>query len=324
VIGCGRTVQVKEGEYAGIEQGGPEYETLGMLGSNCLLDDLPAIQKIHEMCNRYGIDTIEAGGVIAFAMECYEQGLISKKDTGGIDLSWGNAGAMLEIITEIGENRGFGKVLGQGLVVASKTIGRSSEKYAIHVKGLGFAAHDPRGYNSVGLAYATNNRGACHLQGYTNVFERSVTMPELGIHENPDRFSKEGKGELVARLQDLMCIFDGGTICKFSLFGGVKVTHLVDWLNLITGWNVTIDELMKMGERIFNTKRLFNTREGIRKKDDSLPMRTMTEPKKDTPARGNIPPLEKMLGEYYEFRDWDGDGIPRKAKLESLEIKPSG
>jgi len=321
VIGCGRTVQVKEGEYAGEEQGGPEYETLAMLGSNCLLDSLSALQKAHEMCNRYGIDTIEAGGVIAFAMECYEKGLISKKDTGGIDLRWGNARAILEVITEIGEKRGFGKILGQGLIAATKAIGPGSERYAIHTKGLGFAAHDPRGYNSVGLAYATNNRGACHLQGFTHVFERNVIMPELGIHEPAERFSSEGKGSFVARLQDLMCLFDAATICKFTLFGRARVTHLVQWLNFITGWDVTIDELMRTGERIFNTKRMFNVREGIRRKDDSLPERILAEPKRETPAQGNLPPLEKMLREYYEYRDWDDDGIPRKEKLESLGIK---
>jgi len=324
VIGCGRTVQVREGEYAGEEQGGPEYETLAMLGSNCLLDQLPPLQKAHEMCNRYGMDTIEIGGVLAFAMECFERGLISKKDTGGVDLRWGDPKGMLEMVKQIGERDGFGKILGQGLVAASKAIGQGSEKYAIHVKGASFAAHDPRGYNSVGLAYATNPRGACHLQGYTNVFERTVTMPELGLHEIPDRFSKEGKGELVARLQNLMCIYDAATICKFTLFGRVKVSHLVEWMNFITGWSHDLQGLMETGERIFNTKRMFNVREGIRKKDDTLPERILTEPKNDTPAKGNVPPLEKMLKEYYSFRGWDEDGVPKQDKLQSLGIEISG
>jgi aldehyde:ferredoxin oxidoreductase len=321
VIGCGRTVRVKGVEYAGEEQGGPEYETLAMLGSNCLLDQLPALQKAHELCNRYGMDTIEAGAVLAFAMECYERGLISRKDTGGIDLRWGDAKGMLEMITQIGEMTGFGEILGQGLVGASRSIGQGSERYAIHTKGASFAAHDPRGYNSVGLAYATNPRGACHLQGYTNVFERTITMPELGIHEIPDRFSKEGKGELVAPLQDLMAVYDAATICKFSLFGRVKVSHLLEWMNLITGWDMELDELMKVGERIFNMKRMFNVREGVRKKDDTLPERILTEPKTDTPARGNLPPLEKMLKEYYAFRRWDEDGVPKEETLHSLGIE---
>jgi aldehyde:ferredoxin oxidoreductase len=321
VIGCGRVVHVKEGEYAGEEQGGPEYETLGMLGSNCLLDQLPALQKALELCNRYGMDTIEIGGVLGFAMECYERGLISRKETGGIDLKWGDPKAMLEMIRQIGEVEGFGGVLSQGLVAASKAIGQSSEKYAIHTKGASFAAHDPRGYNSVGLAYATNPRGACHLQGYTNVFERTVTMPELGMEEIPDRFSKEGKGEFVALLQNLMSVYDAATICKFTLFGRVRMTHLVDWMNRITGWGIDKDEMMRTGERIFNTKRMFNVREGIRRKDDTLPERILTEPKTDTPAKGNLPPLEKMLKEYYAYRDWDEDGVPRKRKLESLGIR---
>lgn len=317
-VGCGRTVQVREGPYRGREQGGPEYETLAMLGSNCLIDDLPAIQKAHELCNTYGMDTIEVGGVIAFAMECYDRGLITKKDTGGLDLTWGNARSVIALIKLIAERDGFGKVLAGGLLPAAAEIGQGSEKYVIHTKGLGFPAHDPRGYNSVGLAFATSNRGACHLQGYTNVFERTVTMPELGIHEIPDRFSKEGKGELVARLQDLMCLFDSAAICKFTLFGGVRVSHLVEWLNLVTGWDMNAETLMKTGERIFNAKRLFNTREGIRRADDALPERILTAPKKEGPAKGNIPPLEKMLQEYYRFRGWDRDGVPTKEKLEDL------
>lgn len=320
VIGCGRTVRVREGEFAGEEQGGPEYETLAMLGSNCLLDNLPAIQKAHELCNRYGLDTIEVGGVIALAMECTERGLLSAKDTGGLDLSWGNARAMLEVIAQIGENRNFGRILGRGLVATAKAVGQGAEKFAIHVKGLGFAAHDPRGYNSVGLAYATNSRGACHLQGYTNVFERTVTMPEMGLHEIPDRFSQQGKGELVAKLQNLMCVYDAATICKFTLFGRVRVTQLLEWLNLVTGWNADVDELMKTGERLFNAKRIFNVREGIRSRDDSLPERILTEPKNDTPAKGNLPPLAKMLKEYYSFRGWSLDGIPRKETLETLGL----
>jgi len=145
-------------------------------------------------------------------------------------------------------------------------------------------------------------------------------MPEIGLHEIPDRFSLEGKGALVARLQNLMCLYDAATICKFSLFGRARVSHLLEWVNLITGWDEDLQGLMITGERIFNAKRMFNVREGIRRKDDNLPERILSEPKDDTAAKGNIPPLEKMLEEYYAFRGWDEDGVPQPDTLQRLGI----
>ena len=181
-------------------------------------------------------------------------------------------------------------------------------------------AHDPRAYNSLALGYATSNRGACHLQGFTHIFERGLTCPELGYPEVQDPFGEEGKGEFVAKLQDLMCIFDSLAICKFVLFGGVRVSHLLSWLNYVTGWDMDLDEFMRTGERIFNLKRVYNVRCGISRKDDTLPPRILTHRRKTGGASQNLPPFGRMLSEYYEFRGWSEEGIPKKEKLYQLGI----
>lgn len=319
-IGCGRKIKITQGPFAEVEGAGPEYETLASMGASCLVDDLEAIAKANELCNRYGIDTIEVGGAVAFAMECYENGLITKKDTGGISLNWGNSEALVEMVHMIGEAKGLGKLLGQGLPKASEEIGGLAPEFAIHTKGLAFPGHDPRAYNSVALGYATSNRGACHVQGFTHIFERNVVAPELGYPEVQDRFAQKGKGEFVAKLQDLMCMFDSLSICKFNLFGGVRIHHLIEWLNLVTGWDVNLEEFMKTGERIFNLKRLYNVNCGISIKDDTLPHRILTHRRKEGGSLSNLPPLDKMLTEYYEYRGWTEKGVPRQEKLNELGI----
>lgn len=321
VIGCGRVVKLSHGDYAGVEQAGPEYETLGTLGALCLIDDLEAIALGNEYCNRYGLDTISTGSAIAFAMECWEHGLITAKDTDGLSLEWGNAEAMLELIHRIAKRQGIGAVLAEGTRKAAQTIGGLAEEYAIHVKGLEFPAHDPRAYNSVALGYATSNRGACHLQGFTHMFEKSVTMPEMGYPEIQDRFGTEGKGRLVAKCQDLMCLLDSIKMCKFSLGGGAKVTQMVQWLNYVTGWDVTVEEFLTTGERLYNLKRLFNVRCGVSRKDDTLPPRILTHKRGSGGAADNLPPFNAMLAEYYAERGWSEEGIPTKEKLCALGLE---
>lgn len=321
VIGCGRVVKLGRGEYAGVEQGGPEYETLASLGALCLVDNLEAVALANEYCNRYGLDTISTGSAVAFAMECWEHGLITAQDTDGLKLEWGSAEAMLTLVQAIARREGLGRLLADGVRAAAQALGPRAEEYAIHVKGLEFPAHDPRAYNSVAVGYATSNRGACHLQGFTHMFEKSVTMPELGYDEIQDRFGVEGKGELTAKCQDLMCLMDALKMCKFSLSGGVKVTHMIKWLNYVTGWDVSLQEFLKTGERIFNLKRLYNVRCGISRKDDILPPRILTHKRGSGGAADNLPPLGEMLGEYYTWRGWSEEGIPTHAKLRELGLE---
>ncbi len=321
IIGCGRRVRIKGGRYGDVEGAGPEYETLAMLGAACLIDDLEAVVKANDLCNRYGLDTISTGAVIAFAMEAYEYGLITEKDTGGISLEWGDPEAMIKMVEMIGRREGLGWLLGEGVKIASERIGGFSSEFAIHVKGLELPAHDPRAYYSQGLSYATSNRGACHLQSLSHIFERNVTLPDLGYPEILERHSVKGKGEFVAKTQNLMCMLDSLKVCKFILFGGVKPSNLVKWLAYVTGWNINLEEFMRIGERIYNLKRLYNVREGCSRKDDTLPPRILTHRRGSGGSPNNLPPLGEMLSDYYKYRGWNEMGIPTKEKLLELNLE---
>jgi len=314
-IGCGKIVQMNN-----IYGKGPEYETLAMLGSNCLVSDLDSLVKANDLCNRLGIDTISVGGVIAFAMELFELAILKESDI-GFSLKWGDGKALIKLIKDIGLKRGFGVILGQGVKVASQLIGKDSYKYAIHVKGLEVPAHDPRAFNGIATEYATSNRGACHLAGMAFPWERSSKMPELGYEKPLNRFDDKGKGIHTAKFQDLMTLTDSLLICKYSLIFGLKISEMIDALNYITGWDMNYVEFFRAGERIFNLKRLFNVWCGISKKDDTLPDRLLNEPKKSGSVAHNMPDLKIQLDEYYAFRGWDSNGIPGKAKIKELGLE---
>ncbi len=318
-VGCGREVAVNT-PWGQVVGAGPEYETLGMLGGLCMVDDLPAVCYANDLCNRLGLDTISTGAAVAFAMECFEHGLLSTGHTGGLDLTWGNADAVIKLIGQIAQRQGLGSLLAQGTVKAADEIGGLAHEFTVHSKGLEMPAHDPRAYSSLALAYATSNRGACHLQGFTHALEASVTMPELGFPEILDRFSTDQKGAMTAAMQDLMSLFDSLKVCKFMIYGGVKVTHLVEWLNLVTDWDLGQKDFLFIGERIFNLKRLYNVRLGISRKDDILSARVLSE-KKGGGAGEHLPHLGRMLSNYYDIRGWDSNGIPTKETIRRLDLE---
>ena len=319
-VGCGRVVKIDKGKFAGVEGAGPEYETIALLGSLCLVSDLEAIAKASEVCNRYGIDTMSAGACVAFAMEAYEKGLLTKDDLDGLELEWGNAEAMLAMVEKMAKGEGFGAVLSQGVREAAEKLGPKAQEFAIHVKGLEPSAHDPRAFHSAAVAYATGNRGPCHLQGGTHWAEIGLAIPELGWEAPLDRFTTEGKGEMVAKMQNLMSLCDALGVCKFSLLFGVRPLHLVDWLNNITGWNLDLDSFMETGERLYNLKRLFNVRLGISRKDDTLPLRLLTHRRGEGGTARELPNLGVMLSDYYEYRGWSEEGIPTHEKLSELGL----
>jgi aldehyde:ferredoxin oxidoreductase len=318
VLGCGRRIKLEKGPYAGVEGAGPEYETLALLGSNCLIDDLEALCFANELCNRFGLDTISTGGVIAFAMEAFEKGLINREDTGGIELRWGSVEALIELIKMIARKEGFGGLLSKGIKKASEEIGKNSSEFAMHIKGLEMPAHDPRGYNAGGVGFATSSRGACHLAGLSHTFERVLMAPEIGIPEPLDRFQVEWKGILAAKTQNLMGMMDSLKLCKFILFAGVTISDIVKWYGYVTGKEMAFNDFAKAGERIFNLKRLYNVRLGISRKDDFLPPRFLTFKHVGKGLTPNLPPLGQMLSEYYEYRGWSEDGIPTPEKLKEL------
>lgn len=318
-IGCGRKIAFESSRFGKVAGGGPEYETLGCLGSNCLIDDLEAISYLNELCNRFGLDTIDVGNAAAMAIEAFERGVLTLDDTGGVALCWGDTEAVGELIKQIAFKKHVGAILGQGIRRAATHYGGLMKEMAIEVKGLSFASHDPRAYNSLAVGYATSNRGACHLQAFSHPFERSLSMPELGI-ETQDRFGVEGKGEMVAKLQDLMAIFDSLSLCKFLVFGGVTVTDMLHWFNAVTGCDLTLEDFLAAGERAFVLKRLYNVRMGISRKDDCLPSRILMDRRKTGGAAENLPPLDRMLTDYYCYRQWDEEGIPTPEKVDQLGL----
>jgi aldehyde:ferredoxin oxidoreductase len=319
VIGCGNTIQVKEGPYKTVVGGGPEYETINLLGANCLVDNLEAICLANELCNRYGIDTMDTGNLVAFAMEAFEMGLITVADTGGVALTWGSADAMLEMVRMIGEGTRIGALLMQGLSRASKAIGGEAEEIAMHVKGLSMAAHDPRAYNGLACSYATSNRGAHHTSGQTHLYEHRLAVPEIN-HKPPGRFVVEGKGALAALTQNIMNVLDSLKSCKFAQNGGWTIGPLAEAFRYVTGRTDTIEDLIRHGERSFNLKRLINIDRGISRKDDTLPKRLLTLAKTAQGYTPNLPPLKEMLEEHYRIRGWSEEGIPLPETLQRLEI----
>lgn len=305
------------------------WEAWGPLGTNCLIADAEVMQEAYSFCNRYGLDTISAGAIIAFAMECYEKGLITQDDTGGMELSWGNRRAMMELLRQIGEREGFGELLGQGVKEAAEKIGGNAMEYAMHVKGLEFPAHEPRALASHALGYATGSIGAAHmetigadhLENYTES-DNPKTSPELGFPVAMKRFDNEGKGRLVATTQDFSCMMDSITICLFLTIGpGIQPSDYVAALNYGTGFDMTFEEFMKTGERIHNLKRMFCVKRGISGKDDMLPARIMTQRLNSGGTKGNIFNMGLMLNEYYDVRGWDSDGIPTREKLVELGLE---
>lgn len=319
-IGCGRRVAITSGHYTGVRGGGPEYETLGLFGGSCLIDNLEAICYANELCNRYGLDTIEVGSLVAFSMEAYEKGVISKHDTGGKEIRWGDAEALIGLIREMGEGEGFGAVLAEGFPALAQRYGEVVNEIGMTAKGLSFPAHEPRAYNSLALGYATANRGADHLEAFSHAFERNLAMPDLGVAESLDRFTSQGKGALVAKTQNLMMVFDSLAVCKFLMTGGITPTILAEWLTLATGLEWDVDSLLRTGERIFNLKRLYNIKCGVNRSKDTLPDRILKQTRATGGAANNLPPLNEMLDEYYAYRGWDSQGIPTEIKLKELGL----
>ncbi len=316
-VGCWKVVKISSGKYAGVEGRAPEYETAASLGALLLNDDPESLIYLERLCNDYGIDTISVGVTIAWAIESYERGLISKEDTNGIELRWGDPELIIRLIEMIAKKEGFGAILGEGCRLASSIIGKGTEKYAMHVKGLEVPMHDPRAFKGMGLQYATSNRGACHLQGTFFRIEQGERIPDLKIYRRVYRFETKDKGWMVAVMEDWHEVLESLGLCKFvQIYPG----HVAGFYSLASGIVKRVMDLQRDGERIFNLKRIFNVLAGIVKEDDTLPERFLKEPLEDGGAKGQIVELKVMLKEYYEYRGWNERGIPTKEKLEELGI----
>lgn len=306
-VGCKIEVEVKEGKYKTRVESF-EFESSWSLGSNCLLSDAEAIAYLIDRCNEYGLDTIELGHAFSVTMEAYEKGLISEP------LNWGDADAMIELTKKIAYREGFGGVLAEGPARATAEWG--APELSMSVKGQSIPAYDPRGIQGIGLGYATSNRGACHLRGYT------VASEIAGIPEPTDRLKAEGKGELLKTFQDMLAFGDSMDICKFSSFSE-NAEHYAEQYSTMTGVDLNADDVMLAGERIYNLERYYNNLAGFNKReDDFLPKRFTDEPATGN-STGSVSRMDIMLEEYYQVRGWK-DGVVPAEKLVELGILAEG
>jgi aldehyde:ferredoxin oxidoreductase len=302
-VGCKIEVEVKDGKYKTRVES-IEFESAWSLGSNCLLSDAEAISFMIDRCNEYGLDTIELGHCFSVTMEAFEKGIITE------ELIWGDADSMIELTKKIAFREGFGGVLAEGPARATALWG--APELSMSVKGQSIPAYDPRGIQGIGLGYATSNRGACHLRGYT------VASEIAGIPEPTDRLKPEGKGELLKVFQDMLAFSDSMNICKFSSFSE-NAEHYAEQYSAMTGVQLTAEDVMKSGERIYNLERYYNNLAGFNKReDDFLPKRFTEEPASGNSA-GHVSRMDIMLEEYYQVRGWK-DGLVTDEKLRELGI----
>jgi len=300
---------------------GPEYENLGSLGSMVLVDDVEAVVRANELANRHGMDTISLGNTIAFAIEAFEQGLLTEHDTGGIRLAWGDGALLARLIELTARREGpLGDLLAEGSRAAARRIGRGADQLTVEVKGLEFPMHDPRAFWSSGLNYAAGARGACHLEAMAFAVESGVSIPEFGYNSKLSPFSADGKAELVQRMHDLLGLYNALGLCKFWVRHSFGPVWLAQAVGLVTGWDLTADESMQTGDRIFTAKRLFNVATGVTRKDDSIPPRIVGLDRNEKVRRVPIEAFERMLNEYYQLRDWDPEGRPSATVQERLGI----
>lgn len=334
-VRCKRVVQAEAPYQVDPAYGGPEYETIGALGSYCGIDDLVAICKGGELCNKYGLDTISTGQLIAFAMECYEKGIIDDNDTGGIKLNFGNADAMIQMIDQIAMREGLGALLADGVKLAAEKIGKGSEEFACHVKGEELPAHDARAKGHLALSYALSPIGADHIvaehdSAFTPaVYEATSFFDErvrpLGILEAlPLETIDHKKIRRFFYFQSVFSMMDTLTLCLFTFAPCRYFTfqQLVNLVNGITGWETSLWELMKMGERRVAMFRAFNVREGFTRDDDWLPDR-MFEGILSGPRQGQKVDREELrqaINLYYEMAGLDQNGVPTKGKLAELDL----
>lgn len=317
-IACGRISTIDKGHFSiqnkpqyWNNSGGLEYEAAWALGSDTGIDDLDALTYANFLCNEDGMDPITLGSTIAAAMELYRIGAITKKDTGGLDFSFGSAEMLCKLTELTAKGEGFGLDIGLGSKRLCAKYGHP--ELSMTVKGQEFPAYDPRGIQGMGLAYATSNRGACHLRGYT------VSSEILGLPEKTDPLATEGKAALTKAFQDVTAAVDSAGICVFTTFAW-SMADIAPQIDTACEGNWTVDKLLQTGERIWNLERQFNMDAGITAADDTLPERLLKEAAKTGPAKGRVADLGKMLPEYYQLRGWTPEGRPTQETLSRLGL----
>ena len=314
---CEHEAVVREGPYKGT-MARMEYEGLWALGPYTGVDRLDAIIRAAELCNYYGMDVQSVGVTIGFVMDCYEAGILNHDDLGGIDAHFGNADAMLELIDKMGKREGIGDILADGVKVAAKKIGKGADKLAQHIKGLEVTGYDLRCLKTSALAFAVSFRGADHNRNSAYAIDLKGKVDRLK--------AEKGRGKLVKEMEDIFALIDSMIVCKNAR--GTFDKDLKDMSRIytaITGEDITPEQLKKAAERINTLARIINVREGLRRKDDTLPWKVMNEPiPDDSPVKGAFvtqEELDLMLDDYYQSRGWNADGIPTVEKLKELDME---
>ena len=322
---CSRYASVPTGKFK-MRGEGPEYEAMACFASRMGSDDPEFMLYANHLCNEYGMDEIVVGELISWLMELNQRGIISSADCDGLDLSWGNHDTALALMEKMAHREGIGDLLGDGVRKAAERLGRGSEEYAMHVKGLEIINGEPRGMVGYGLTYATADRGGDHLRSepyFELKGDPKIGEEWFGIPETALRLEYHGKGVLVKWSGDWCAVSDGLEVCKNTLVCMDFIPYIAELVNAATGWDVSRKELQKAGERIVNIERCFNVREGIRRPDDNLPKRFTDEPLEceGRASQGNKVNLEYMLDQYYKARGWDLEtAVPTHARLIELEL----
>ncbi|MEL7565209.1 MAG: aldehyde ferredoxin oxidoreductase family protein [Dehalobacterium sp.] len=305
-ISCGKISCYNSERYGRILIEGPEFETIGLLGANCGVDDWEYILKATQICDYNGMDTMAAGVAVSLAMECFEKGIITKEDTDGIELKFGNGEALVAVLQKIVRREGIGDILAQGVKIAAEKFG--APELAVHSKGLPFATYDPRGCKGMAITYATSPKGAHHM-----------ISPTMGAEIAGDRFAETGKGKLVRDVQIQMALVDSLGFCSSMRFV-LNVDIQLELLNIALGTELTKEQFLSIGERILNVERQYNVRCGMDRQDDTLPKRFLDEPMTAGLSKGQTINLDLLLDEFYQLMGWDKDGKPEADKLAELKI----
>ena len=293
----------------------PEYETLAAFGTMCLNTNVESIIMANDICNRYGLDTISAGCTIAFAIECYENGLITREDTGNLEMTWGNHAAIVAMTEKLAKREGFGAVLADGMKAAAEKIGKDAEQYAIHIAGEEVPMHDPRLGWHYAVTYRLDATPARHTQGNEGLAPPGV-LPEF----DPKLFT--GRAEAHRRASHMCHFMNASGMCLFMYICLPNINAVPEFINAVTGWNTTLDELFKTGERIANLRHAFNLREGINPLQFKVPDRTLGRPPlKEGPLAGVTVDEDTLVKEYLAAMDWDAKTAkPSKKRLEELSL----
>jgi aldehyde:ferredoxin oxidoreductase len=321
-VGCHRKITITEPEAYRYEGIGPEYETLGLMGTNLLIDDPRVVAIGNDIANRLGLDTISAGAMVGFAMECFEKGWVTTDDTDGLELKWGDPKAFFALVEQIGRREGFGAIFAEGTVEAARKIHPDSVAEVVQCKGLDLPAHDPRACISLAPTYATGTRGACHFRGPCEDVEMGgFFIPEVGIKEGTVKFfERENQSRLAVNCQDLGVLINSLVLCMFMVDGGDwSLTDVAGMFNAITGWDYSVDDLMLAGRRGFTVQRLNNIRDGYNKATDMLPKK-MFQAAKEGFRAGKMIPFEGLMEDYYALRGWDENGAPTKETMNRLNL----